>query len=86
MFLHLGGDVIVPKDKIIAIFDLKITKKSETNRDFLAVAEEEEFIVRITEKENAKSFVITSEAIYYSPISSITLKKRAGESIGFEAV
>lgn len=77
MFLHLGGDIIVPKNEVIAIIDLNSSTKSETTREFIQVSEEEGFISEISDKSRAKSLVITSKVIYYSPISSTTLKKRS---------
>ncbi|ASS73547.1 DUF370 domain-containing protein [Tumebacillus algifaecis] len=77
MFIHLGGDVMVQSKDVIAIFDLKMKYSSDSTKEFLNVADEEGFVVMIDENES-KSFVVTSKKVYYSPISSLTLKKRAG--------
>lgn len=81
MFLHLGGDVVIPSKNIIAIFDIDSTTISKDTKEFLHIAEEEGFIETISD-EIPKSFVITEtdkkSKIYLSPISSITLQKRAG--------
>lgn len=79
MFLHLGGDIVVPKEHVIAIVNMQLMKKTEVNREFLKIAEDEGFIVPITEKANAKSIIVTLEKIYLSPISSMTLKKRSDD-------
>lgn len=90
MFLHLGGDVVVPLENIISIIDVNSVSKSKDSKDFFKIAEEEGFIKRISEEE-PKSYIITEKVekknkgaqkiiktiIYYSPISSITLHKRA---------
>lgn len=76
MYLHLGGTTIIPKRDIIAILDSK-TNKSQATREFIQIAEDEDFIIPITSKEKIKSFVITSNKIYMSPISCVTLKKRS---------
>lgn len=81
MFLHLGGDIVVPKEHVIAIINMQPTKKTEINKEFMQLAEDEGFIVKITEKNTAKSIVVTSEMVYLSPISSTTLKKRSDEII-----
>ncbi len=81
MFLHLGGDVVVPKEEVIAIFGTHQTKKSEINREFMEMAQNDGFISPITDRATAKSVVITTKKIYLSPISSITLKKRSDEII-----
>ncbi len=81
MFLHIGGDYVVPTKNIIAILDLETTTISKDTREFLAIAEEEGFIESISQ-DIPKSVIITEfekkSRIYLSNISSITLKKRAG--------
>lgn len=80
MFLHLGGDVMVPKKDIIAIIDIK-TKQLPATKEFLEIAKDEEFTKLISSNEKEKSFIITNKEIYISPISCSTLKKRASEVI-----
>lgn len=77
MFLHLGGDVVVPKEDVIAILNAQLTKKNEINKEFMNYAEEEGFIDHISENNAAKSIIITTKRVYLSPISSVTLKKRS---------
>ena len=77
VFIHLGGDVMVQSKEVIAIFDLKMKYSSDSTKEFLDVADEEGFVVVIDQNES-KSFVVTTRKVYYSPISSLTLKKRAG--------
>ncbi|HBV97932.1 MAG: hypothetical protein JL50_07400 [Peptococcaceae bacterium BICA1-7] len=76
MFLHLGGDKVALKKDIIAILDYK-KGFSAINKDFMEIARDEGFIETISEEGKEKSFVITSEKIYISPISCSTLKKRS---------
>ncbi|SHJ39873.1 protein of unknown function [Geosporobacter subterraneus DSM 17957] len=91
MFLHLGGDMVIPISDIVSIIDMGTVAKSKDNKEFFRIAEEEGFVCRIT-AEVPKSCVITERieagkkgekhtvksVIYYSPISSTTLQKRAG--------
>lgn len=81
MFIHLGGDVVVSKEEVIAIVSTQLMKKTETNREFMELAENDGFITPITERTNAKSVIITTKKIYLSPISSVTLKKRSDDVI-----
>jgi len=76
MFLHLGGNTVVPSQEIIAILDVE-TEKLPVTREFLVIAGDEGFIKNIAPKEKAKSFVITNDQIFLSPISYTTLKKRS---------
>lgn len=79
MFLHLGENVVVPKNDIIGIFDLETTTYSSDTSSFLRMSEEDGFVERIS-KDKPKSFVIAEvnkmSKVYLSPISSSTLTKR----------
>lgn len=75
MFLHLGGNVVIPKKDIIAIIDIR-TKKAPSTKEFLEIANDEGFIESISDEGKEKSFIITNKEIYISPISCTTLKKR----------
>lgn len=76
MFLHLGADTVIPLRSVIAILDLKITNSAITNQ-YIHSLKAKNKIIDISDN-SAKSFVVTDEHIYYSAISSHTLKKRAG--------
>lgn len=81
MILHLGGDVVVPVEDIIAIIDMATTDQTAINREFLKTAEEEGFIRNFSE-DPPKTFVLAEikkkTVIFLSPISSVTLLKRSG--------
>ncbi len=77
MFLHLGGEVVIPIRSIVAIMDLEAKDNSESTNEFLSVADDEGFVVHLSESPN--SFVVTSDKVYLSPISALTLRKRATE-------
>lgn len=77
MFIHLGGDTIVPTKDVIAIIDMKMAKESKSTLEFLQIAEDEGFITNIA-GDRPKSFVITTKQVYLTPISSTTLQRRAG--------
>lgn len=80
MFVHLGGDIVIPLGDVIAIIDIESSSHSQTTKEFLDTAMEEGFIKKISEDE-PKSFILTERdhktIIYLSPISSVTLFKRA---------
>ena len=80
MFLHIGGSVVIPISSVIAILDMDTVTTSKDSREFIKIAEEEGFVSTIAE-ELPKTFVITEtnkkSKIYLTPISSITLLKRA---------
>jgi hypothetical protein len=75
MFIHLGGDIVIRSSDVIAIIDNNM-ESSKWTRQFLDKKEKNNQLIRIT-KEETKSYVITKDKIYCSPISSLTLKRRA---------
>lgn len=81
MFIHLGGDVVISLKDVISIMDIESSNVSNNTKEFLKTAEDEGFIRRISDDE-PKSFVLSEKdkktIIYMSPISSVTLYKRAG--------
>lgn len=80
MFIHLGGEKIIRTSEIIAIFDISIEKNSKLTKPLSDQPSKNERIEMIGEEE-PKSIVLTHRKIYYSPISSGTLKKRANQLI-----
>ncbi len=78
MFLHLGGDKIIPKKEIIAIMDYK-KGNSNINKDFIKNAKDENLLINVSDSEKEKSYIITNDKVYVSSISCNTLKKRSRE-------
>jgi len=76
VFLHVGADVVVSLKRVVAIIDLRSGTTAEATRDFLALAHSEKRIRDIAEGD-AKSIVLTDDEVFLSPISSLTLMKRA---------
>ena len=77
MYLHMGNDVVIPLGEVISIIDLT-EEPSELNREFLKTAEEEGFVVQLSDQ--PVSIVICATNIYLSPISAKTLYRRASSS------
>jgi len=75
VYIHLGGERIIRSTELIAIFDLSIEKNSKISKQFLIEAAKAKQTEIIGEEES-KSLVVTFDKVYYSPISSATLKKR----------
>lgn len=75
MFLHLGGDQIVRLSDVVAILDYKVARAA-SSKEYMQLARSEGRLHDIGDGET-KSFVISRDAVYLSPISSTTLKKRA---------
>ena len=80
MILHLGKDYIVPVKDIIFILNYENISNSGETENFLKNLEKSVDKVYIS-KEDIKSVIYArpmgKRYLYYSPISSITLYKRA---------
>jgi extracellular matrix regulatory protein B len=77
MYLHLGGDVLIKKDSVVAIIDLEIAAEGKNNNNFLNNIKDNNKLMYITEHGKEKSLIITNDNYYLSPISSTTLYKRS---------
>ncbi|HHV19531.1 MAG TPA: DUF370 domain-containing protein [Thermoanaerobacterales bacterium] len=81
MFIHIGSDETVLTKDVIMILDKSALIAKDTS-EFLQVAREEGF-VKDDEKplknltEDKKTAIILDKKVLFSPISSITLSKRA---------
>ena len=75
MFVHLGGEKVIRMSELIAILDLSTEQSVTVHSEYIAHAEQKNAVEKIGE-EAPKSLVITDSKLYYSPISSTTLKKR----------
>lgn len=76
MYIHLGGEKIIRTSQLVAIFDISIEQSSKLSRQFVVHAQKNKEVETIGE-EDPKSIVVTEQKVYYSPISTSTLKKRA---------
>lgn len=77
MYIHLGGEKIIRSRELIAIFDISNDKPSKSMPISFFTHDEQERIVEKIGEEEPKSLVVTENKLYYSPISSSTLKRRS---------
>ncbi|MBY7737882.1 extracellular matrix regulator RemB [Paenibacillus polymyxa] len=80
MYIHLGGEKIIRSSELVAIFDISIEKSSKISKQYVNHAQQQKHVEMIGEEE-AKSIVVTQNTVYYSPISSTTIKKRANQFV-----
>lgn len=80
MYLHLGGETVIPQKSVVAVCDMDNATSSRLTRDFLRRAEKEGRVVNVAE-DLPKSFVLCCESegqvVYLSQLNSATLLKRA---------
>jgi len=77
LYIHLGGDVLIKKSKIVAIIDLDTVTEGEINDNFINNIKNDKIINVISENGKEKTLIITVKEHYLSPISSATLFKRS---------
>jgi len=77
MYLHLGADVVVSMKQLVMILDLKTAGAAEASRQFIERLPQRIKVTDISDGE-PKSLVLTDKEAFFSPISSLTLKRRAG--------
>lgn len=75
MYLHLGEDTVITDKGIIGIFDIDTSTVNKATRDYLTKAERDKRVVYVN-FDLPKSFVVTDDTVYVSPINSATLYKR----------
>ncbi|RIW31567.1 DUF370 domain-containing protein [Bacillus salacetis] len=74
MYIHVGEDVMVRTDEIVAIIDKDTVQFSEEMQLFLKKKENQ---TSNLSKGTYKSLVVTLDQLYLSPLASTTLKKRS---------
>ncbi len=76
MYVHLGGDVVVPINEIIGIFDARMMEGSGDNQRFMEIARSSGRMRSDVPGNDRKSVVVTASGVYTSAISSLTLMRR----------
>lgn len=76
MYIHLGEDMVIQTRDIIAILDKDSAHHSPLVEEFLN--QQDGWTANLS-KPLFKSIVVTTEKVYFSPLSSGTLKKRSGQ-------
>jgi hypothetical protein len=81
LFIHIGSDETVLTKDVIMILDKSALIAKDTS-EFLQVAREEGFVQDDQETwlnvtEDKKTAIILDKKVLFSPISSVTLSKRA---------
>ena len=74
MYIHVGEDILVRSEEIVAIIDKDSVNSSQYVEEFLE--RQDDSVINLS-KGIYKSVVITTKNIYFSPLASGTLKKRS---------
>ena len=76
MFLYLGEDTVITDKNIIGIFDMDTSTVNKATRDYLNKAQKDGRVVYVN-YDLPKSFIVTKNKIYISPLNTATILKRA---------
>jgi hypothetical protein len=76
VYVHLGGEVVVPIHDIVGIFDARMLEGSDDNERFLAFSRASGRMLIEMRPHDRKSIVVTIHGVYASAISSLTLVRR----------
>lgn len=76
MYIHLGSDVVISAQNVIAIVNINEPLSADL-QDIIDIATVEKKLIKINTQEKNKALVICDDCVYISPISSNTLYKRA---------
>ncbi|MGH2436310.1 MAG: extracellular matrix regulator RemB [bacterium] len=77
MYVHLGGEVVVPVLEIVVVLDIRLVRASEINRELVGRAVAEKRLHGGGLDSDCKAIVITTQGrVYTSGISAPTLTKR----------
>lgn len=76
MFIHLGEDFIIRMSDVIAIFSYESLIDSTINKTYFKKIKEEKKVIDMANG-SIKSVVITEDVVYFTPLSTATLKKRS---------
>lgn len=73
MFISISNNEVVEAAGIISILDVQLEQTSSKLQRLVNDFKKRDKL--FGEEKEAKSIVITDEALYYSPLSTLTLKK-----------
>jgi extracellular matrix regulatory protein B len=83
LYIHLGDNFVIPSKEVVMIVDHQSSKTSGIVSEFLE--KHQNHTVKLASGET-KSIVVTTDKIYFSPLASGTLKKRAKFTFDIEMV
>ena len=76
MYVHLGGDLVVPVTEVVAILDARLLEGSEVNRELVERSAKGRRLRGPGVGPDCKALVVTRNAVYTSGISAPTLARR----------
>lgn len=81
MYVHIGGDYTISDRYILGIFDLDQTTAGAADTIHYLNEAERAGRIEIVSPDLPRSFIVTLDRVYVSPVSAATLRKRLAEGI-----
>ncbi len=76
MYVHLGNNCIISGEKIVAVLNYQKPRSADLS-EIVEIARLEDKLINISDNGKEKAVIVCDDKVYLSPISSITLYKRA---------
>lgn len=76
MYINIGEEYVLKEKDIIAIFDMDKATVGKITRDYLNAAQKSGKII-YAGYDLPKSFIVTKDKVYISPLNTATVLKRA---------
>lgn len=76
MYINIGEEYVLKEKDIIAVFDMDKTTVGKITRDYLNAAQKSGKII-YAGYDLPKSFIVTKDKVYISPLNTATVLKRA---------
>ena len=76
MYINIGEEYVLKEKDIIAVFDMDKATVGEITRDYLNAAQKSGKII-YAGYDLPKSFIVTKDKVYISPLNTATVLKRA---------
>ena len=76
MYINIGEEYVLKEKDIIAVFDMDKATVGKITRDYLNAAQKSGKII-YAGYDLTKSFIVTKDKVYISPLNTATVLKRA---------
>lgn len=84
MYMHIGNDIAVAACDIIAI--LRVEDLMDKREPLLGYGIPEEEYIHVSREEPIKTYIVTTTAVYTSPVTIQTLMSRLDEFSGIISI
>ena len=78
MYVHIGKDVVINSENIIAILDISSLEKNKNNlKEILQKIKISDNIIDVSDENKKSLIILNNNSAYITNISSVTIAKRA---------